>query len=70
MWALCNDEPYDLYALQNIRVIKSRRNRQMVHVARTGKERNACSVFVGKLKERPLGRPRFGWEYNIKMDKL
>ena len=31
--------------------------------------RNAYRVFVGKPEgKRPLGRPRFRWEDNIKMD--
>ena len=31
--------------------------------------RNAYKVFVGKPEgKRPLGRPRYRWEYNIKMD--
>jgi hypothetical protein len=34
-----------------------------------GERRGACRVLVGKPKgERPLGRPRHGWEDNIKMD--
>lgn len=51
-------------------MIKSRRMRQAVHVAGTGKERNACCIFVGKLKKRPFGGPAFGCEDNIEMDKL
>jgi hypothetical protein len=32
-------------------------------------KRNACGIFVGKPKEkRPLGRPRYRWVDNIKMD--
>ena len=46
-------------------MIKSQRMRQAVHVAHTGKEINVCSVFIGKLKERPFGRPTFGCEDNI-----
>ena len=34
-------------------------------MAHTGKERNACSIFVGKLKKRPFGGPTFGFENNI-----
>jgi hypothetical protein len=34
-----------------------------------GKKSNAYRILVGKPEEkRPLGRPRHGWEDNIKMD--
>jgi hypothetical protein len=34
-----------------------------------GERREACRVLVGKSEgKRPLGRPRRGWEDNIKMD--
>jgi hypothetical protein len=34
-----------------------------------GKERNIYRLLVGKPEgERPLGRPRHEWAYNIKMD--
>jgi hypothetical protein len=39
------------------------------HVARMGKRRRAYRALVGKPEgRRPLGRPRRGWENNIKMD--
>jgi hypothetical protein len=39
------------------------------HVARIGGERGVHRVLVGKPEgKRPLGRPRFRWEDNIKMD--
>jgi len=39
------------------------------HVACVGYRRGAYSFLVGKREEkRPLGRPRPGWEDNIKMD--
>jgi hypothetical protein len=39
------------------------------HVARTGEERKAYKVLVGKPEEkRPLGRPRRRWEDGIRMD--
>jgi len=39
------------------------------HVAGMGERRDVYSVFVGKPEgKRPLGRPRRGWEDNIKMD--
>jgi len=39
--------------------------REAVHVAHTGNEINARSIFVGKLKKRPFGGPTFGCENNI-----
>jgi hypothetical protein len=40
--------------------------RSAEHVARTGKDRKVYKVLVRK-PEMPLGRPRRGWEYVIKM---
>ena len=52
-----------------MRVIKSRRLRWAGHVASMGEGRGVYRVLVGKLEgKRPLGRPRYRWEYNIKMD--
>jgi len=53
-----------------VRVIKSRRMRWVGHVARMGRGYIyiICSVLVGDLRERPLGRPRRRWEGNIKRD--
>jgi hypothetical protein len=51
-----------------IRVIKPRRLRWAVHVARMGERRVAYRTLVGKPEgRRPLGRPRRG-EDNIKID--
>ena len=51
-----------------IQVIKSRRMIRARHMARTGDERCACGVLVGRPEgKRPLGRPRRRWEDNIKM---
>jgi len=63
---LHNEELKDHYSLPNIvRVVKSRRMRWAVHVARMGVHR----VLVGKPDvKRPLGRPRRRWEDNMKMD--
>jgi hypothetical protein len=67
---LHNDELHNLYSSLNIvRVIKSRRMRWVGHVAQMGKGRGIYSVLVGRPdSKRSLGRPRNGWEDNIKMD--
>jgi len=67
---LHNEELRDFYSLPNIvRVVKSRRMRWAVHVARIGEGRSVHRVLVGKPEgKRPLGRPRRRWEDNIKMD--
>ena len=61
---------YGLYSLPNIfRVIKSRRMMWAGHVAHMMESRGVYRVLVGKPEEeRPLGRPRHSWEYNIKMN--
>ena len=52
-----------------MRVIKSRRMRLAVHVARNGEGRGVHRVLVGEPEgKRPLGRPRRRWEDNIKID--
>ena len=54
---------------QYVRVIKSRRMRVAVHVARMGEEREVYRVLVGKPEgRRQLGRPRRRWVDNIRMD--
>ena len=70
---LHNEELNDLYCSPNIvRVIKSRRMRRAVHVARVGEERG--KPVRGKPERRkpdgktPLGRPRRRWVDNIRMD--
>jgi hypothetical protein len=66
---LHNKERNELYSSPNIiRVIKSRRMRWAVHVARMGEGRGAFRIFVGRTEgRRPLGRPRSRWESSIKM---
>jgi hypothetical protein len=50
-------------------VIKARRIRWERHVACTGEVRGAYNILVGRPEgRRPLGRPRRGWEDNIKTD--
>jgi hypothetical protein len=57
---LHNEERNDLYSSPNIIwVIKLRRMRWAVHVARTGKKRGAYRILVERPEgRRPLGRPR------------
>ena len=59
-----------LYSSRNIiRVIKLRRMRWAVHVARIGERKDVYRVFVGKPEgKRPFGRPKCRWEDNVKMD--
>ena len=67
---LNNEELNNLYSSPNIvRVMKWRRMRWAGHVARMGKERKLYRVLVGKPEgRRPLGRPRYRWVDNIRMD--
>jgi hypothetical protein len=52
-----------------VRVIKARRLRWAGHVARMGEGKGVYRVLVGRPEgNRPLGRPRHRWEYNIKPD--
>jgi hypothetical protein len=79
-WSLTVREEHKLrvFELQNlysspsiIRIIKSRRMRWAVHVARKGEKRNVYRLLVGKPQgKRPLERPRRRWIDNIKMDLL
>jgi hypothetical protein len=67
---LHSEEPNDKYFSPSIvRVIKWRGMRWIGHVARMGQRRVAYRVFVGKSEgKRRLGRPRYRWEDNSKMD--
>ena len=60
----------DLYCSPDIvRVIKWRRMRWAVHVARMEEGRGVHKVLVARPEgKRPSGRPRRRWEDNIKMD--
>ena len=65
---LHNEELSDLYLLNILRVVKSRRMRWAGHVARMGEGRGVHRVLIRKPEgKRPLGKPRRGWENNIKM---
>jgi hypothetical protein len=66
---LSNEELHNLYCSPSIIRIKSRRMRWAGHVARMGEKRNAYRISVGNPDvKRPLGRPRYRWEDNIRMD--
>ena len=67
---LHNGELNVLFLSPNIvRMMKSRRMIWAGHVARMGEGRGMFRVLVEKpWGKRPLGRPRHGWESNIKMD--
>ena len=50
-------------------MIKSRRLRWAGHVARMKEGRSDFKILTGKpTGKRPLGRPRRGWEDNIRID--
>jgi hypothetical protein len=67
---LHGEELHNLHSLTNIiRIIKSRKMRLAGHIARIGEMRNTYRILKGKPEgKRPLGKPRSGWEGNIKMD--
>jgi hypothetical protein len=67
---LHNDELHSLNSSLNIvRVIKSRRMREVRHVACMGEGRGVYRILIGRPEgKRPLGRPRCMCEDNIKMD--
>jgi hypothetical protein len=67
---LHNDELHSLHSSPNIiRVIKARRLRWAGHVTRMGEGRGVYRVLVWKSEgKRPLVRPRYKWEDNIKLD--
>ena len=67
---LHNEELNESYTSPNIvRVIKSRRMKWVVHVARMREERGVYRVLVGKPEgKRPLGRPRRRLVDNIRND--
>jgi hypothetical protein len=49
--------------------MKSRRVRWMGHVVCMGEMRNTCKILVRKTEgEEPLGRPRYRWDDNIRME--
>ena len=64
------EELIDLYSSPNIiLVMKLRGMRWAGHEMHVGKRRGACRVLVGRPEgKRPLGRLRYRWEDNIKVD--
>jgi hypothetical protein len=67
---LHDEERNDLHCSPNIIVIiKSRIMSWEGHVAYMGERRGLYRVLVGIPEgKKPLGRPKHGWEDNIKMD--
>jgi hypothetical protein len=67
---LHNEELHNLYSSPSIiRMIKSKRLRWAGHVAHMGEKKNAYRILVGNPEGyRPLGKPIYRWEGNIKMD--
>ena len=52
-----------------VKVIKSTRLKQTAHVTRMEVDRSALKVLSGNpTGNRPIERPRLGWEDNIRMD--
>jgi hypothetical protein len=67
---LHNEELHNVYSSPSIIIImKWRRRRWAGHVARTGEQRNAYRILVGKpAGKRTLGRTRRRWVHSIKID--
>jgi hypothetical protein len=66
---LHNDELHNLHSSLNIvRVIKARKLRWAGDMACMEEGRGVYRGLVGRPKGKPLGRPRYRWEDNIKMD--
>jgi hypothetical protein len=66
---LHNEELHNLYSSPSIiRIIKSRRMSWAGHVARMGRRGMHIGYWWESQKERRLGRPRYRWVDNIKMD--
>jgi hypothetical protein len=65
---LHNDVFHNFYSSPGIiRLMKSSKMRRAGHVACMMGKRNTYRILVGKSEgKRPLGRPRHGWEDNVK----
>jgi hypothetical protein len=66
---LHNEDLHNLYCSPSIiRMVKSRRMRRALHVARMGEKRSTYRILLGKPEGKiPLGRPRRRWKDNIKI---
>jgi hypothetical protein len=70
-WRKLHNEELNIlhFSLNIVRVIKLRRMKWAVQVARMRERKGVYRVLIGKPEgKRPLGRPRHRWENNIKMD--
>jgi hypothetical protein len=66
---LHNEQLNELYFSPNVVRVKKLRMRWAEHVASMGRGGAYSGFLVGKLNgKRPLGRSRYRWEDNIKMD--
>ena len=67
---LRNGELQSLYSSLNIvMVINSRRLRWTGHITRIEEGRRAFKIVIGKpTGKRPLGKPRWSWQDNIRVD--
>ena len=66
---LHNEELHSLHLPNIARVIKSRTFKWAGHVARMEEGRRSFKILTGNpTGKRRLGRPRRGWEENIRMD--
>jgi hypothetical protein len=67
---LHNEELHNLYSSPSIMsIMKSRRMRWVGYAAQMGEKRNVYRLLVGKSEgKRPLGRLRYRWIDNIKMN--
>ena len=66
---LLNEWLYALYSTPNIIQVTKSRMRWAGHVARMGDGRGAYRMLMGRPKvRRRLGRSRYRWDDNIKMD--
>jgi hypothetical protein len=66
---LHNKELHELYSSTSVIIMNRSRGGWWRHVVLMEEKRNVHRLFVIKLKgKRPLGRPRFRWINNIKLD--
>jgi hypothetical protein len=70
VWTKLHNELHNSHSSPNmIRIMKSRRMRWEGHKVCMGEERNTYRLLVEKPEGKtPLGRPRYRWKDNIKID--